>query len=414
MVIPWRGIPLKDVIDRAQPRASAKYVEFTTLMDPRQMPGQRMPMLDWPYVEGLRLDEARHPLTLLATGVYGRDLPNQNGAPLRLVVPWKYGFKGIKSIVRIRFTETDAAHIVDAAAPNEYGFYANVNPRWIIPAGARPPSGALASSAAVRRCRSTATRTRWRRCTRGWTSAGTTECAHSAVSRGSRAGSAVCWWSLAALPALWYAWAHLLRFSRGTRFLGSDPIKAAEHAYGLWTLRFLLVTLAVTPLRSLTGWNWLAKHRRTLGLYAFAYGVLHLLVWVFLDLQWLLDDLVGWRELSADHLQAAVHHDRDGGAAADAASRRDVHQEDDCAAREEVAAVAPARLCGGGAGHHSLLDGGEARLARAGGIRRGARLVTGLASGRATPRERARIDCGGEPPATQRSLRRLGRRGPRS
>jgi sulfoxide reductase heme-binding subunit YedZ len=105
---------------------------------------------------------------------------------------------------------------------------------------------------------------------------------------------------LAAVPALWYAWAIYSDFLRGTRFLGSDPIKAAEHAYGLWTLRLLLLTLAVTPLRSLTGWNWLAKHRRTLGLYAFAYGVLHLMVWVFLDLQWLLDDLVGWRELSED------------------------------------------------------------------------------------------------------------------
>jgi sulfoxide reductase catalytic subunit YedY len=135
MVIPWRGIPLKDVIDRARPRASAKYVEFTTLLDPRRMPGQRFPVLEWPYKEGLRLDEARHPLTLLATGVYGRDLPNQNGAPLRLVTPWKYGFKGIKSIVRIRFTETMPTSSWMQAAPNEYGFYANVNPavdhpRW--------------------------------------------------------------------------------------------------------------------------------------------------------------------------------------------------------------------------------------------------------------------------------------------
>lgn len=135
MVIPWRGIPLKDVIDRARPRASAKYVEFTTLMDPRRMPGQRFPILDWPYVEGLRLDEARHPLTLLATGVYGRDLPNQNGAPLRLVVPWKYGFKGIKSIVRIRFVERQPVSSWEKSAPHEYGFYANVNPdvdhpRW--------------------------------------------------------------------------------------------------------------------------------------------------------------------------------------------------------------------------------------------------------------------------------------------
>ena len=137
MVIPWRGIALKDVIDRAQPRASAKFVELTTLNDPRQMPGQRggLSFINWPYVEGLRMDEARNPLTMLATGVYGRDLPNQNGAPLRLVVPWKYGFKGVKSIVRIRFMETAPRTAWQVAAPSEYGFYANVNPavdhpRW--------------------------------------------------------------------------------------------------------------------------------------------------------------------------------------------------------------------------------------------------------------------------------------------
>jgi methionine sulfoxide reductase catalytic subunit len=135
MVIPWRGFPLAEVLRRAEPRSSAKYVEFTTLLDPVQMPGQRLRVLDWPYVEGLRLDEAMHPLTLMVTGVYGRDLPNQNGAPLRLVVPWKYGFKGIKSIVRIRLTERMPRTAWSVAAPHEYGFYANVNPevdhpRW--------------------------------------------------------------------------------------------------------------------------------------------------------------------------------------------------------------------------------------------------------------------------------------------
>ncbi|MEX2182482.1 MAG: protein-methionine-sulfoxide reductase catalytic subunit MsrP [Gemmatimonadaceae bacterium] len=135
MVIPWRGIPMADVIARAKPTSRARFVELTTLHDPQQMPGQRLPILEWPYVEGLRLDEAMHPLTLLATGVYGKDLPNQNGAPLRLVVPWKYGFKGVKSIVRMRFVETMPRTAWAIAAPNEYGFYANVNPtvdhpRW--------------------------------------------------------------------------------------------------------------------------------------------------------------------------------------------------------------------------------------------------------------------------------------------
>jgi sulfoxide reductase catalytic subunit YedY len=135
MVIPWRGIPLADVIRRAEPNSKAKYVEFTTLMDPKQMPGERSDVLPWPYTEGLRLDEAQHPLALLAVGVYGRTLPNQNGAPLRLVLPWKYGFKGAKSIVRIRFTDSQPKTAWNQAAPNEYGFYSNVNPtvdhpRW--------------------------------------------------------------------------------------------------------------------------------------------------------------------------------------------------------------------------------------------------------------------------------------------
>ena len=135
MVVPWRGFPLKDVIDRAQPSGNAEFVEFTTLHDPDRMPGQRRRVLPWPYVEGLRLDEAMHPLTIFATGVYGRDLPNQNGAPLRLIVPWKYGFKGIKGIVKMRFTDRMPANSWAIATPHEYGFYANVNPevdhpRW--------------------------------------------------------------------------------------------------------------------------------------------------------------------------------------------------------------------------------------------------------------------------------------------
>jgi sulfoxide reductase catalytic subunit YedY len=135
MVIPWVGIPLGSLIKRFKPTAKAKYVEFTTLYDPEQMPGQKRAVLDWPYVEGLRMDEAMHPLSMLAVGLYGKVLPNQNGAPIRLVVPWKYGFKNIKSIVKIRFTETMPRTTWNLAGPREYGFYANVNPevdhpRW--------------------------------------------------------------------------------------------------------------------------------------------------------------------------------------------------------------------------------------------------------------------------------------------
>ncbi|OJX78287.1 protein-methionine-sulfoxide reductase catalytic subunit MsrP [Magnetospirillum sp. 64-120] len=135
MVIPWRGVQLSEVLKRFEPTSKAKYVEFTTLADREQMPGLRVPVLDWPYVEGLRLDEAVNPLTLLATGLYGKDLLPQNGAPLRLVVPWKYGFKSIKSIVRIRFTESQPLNSWQKYNRREYGFYSNVNPdvdhpRW--------------------------------------------------------------------------------------------------------------------------------------------------------------------------------------------------------------------------------------------------------------------------------------------
>jgi len=135
MVIPWVGFPLADLLKRFQPTSRAKYVKFVTLYDPQQMPGQRWPVLKWPYVEGLRMDEATHPLTLLAVGLYGKVLPNQNGAPLRLVVPWKYGFKSIKSIVAIRLQEEQPLTAWHRAAPREYGFYSNVNPhvdhpRW--------------------------------------------------------------------------------------------------------------------------------------------------------------------------------------------------------------------------------------------------------------------------------------------
>jgi methionine sulfoxide reductase catalytic subunit len=135
MVIPWLGLPLANVLRRFKPLSNAKFVAITSLADPQQMPGTLEGVLDWPYREGLRIDEAMHPLTLLATGLYGQALPNQNGAPLRLVVPWKYGFKGIKSIVRIEFTETMPVTSWNESAPGEYGFFANVNPavnhpRW--------------------------------------------------------------------------------------------------------------------------------------------------------------------------------------------------------------------------------------------------------------------------------------------
>jgi sulfoxide reductase catalytic subunit YedY len=135
MVIPWQGIPLAALLNRFEPQPGAKYVAFTTVLRPSEMPGQRRATLPWPYIEGLRMDEAMHPLTIMATGLYGKPLPNQNGAPIRLIAPWKYGFKGIKSVVRIAFTEKQPLTTWSIANPSEYGFYANVNPnvdhpRW--------------------------------------------------------------------------------------------------------------------------------------------------------------------------------------------------------------------------------------------------------------------------------------------
>ncbi|SCA55467.1 exported heme-molybdoenzyme molybdopterin-containing subunit YedY; TAT export [Candidatus Terasakiella magnetica] len=129
MVIPWVGVELGSILKKFEPNSKAKYVEFTTLVDEKQFPAQKYPIIPWPYIEGLRLDEAMHPLTLLATGIFGEELPTQNGAPVRLVVPWKYGFKSIKSIVRIRFVEEQPTSTWMKQAPNEYGFYANVNPQ---------------------------------------------------------------------------------------------------------------------------------------------------------------------------------------------------------------------------------------------------------------------------------------------
>jgi sulfoxide reductase catalytic subunit YedY len=154
MVIPWVGFPLGDLLKRFRPTSRARYVAFQTVLRPGEMPGQRFPVLDWPYVEGLRMDEAMHPLSILAVGLYGEVLPNQNGAPLRLVVPWKYGFKSIKSIVGIRFTEKQPPTSWNLSAPQEYGFYANVNPevdhpRWSQAKERRIGSGVFAPRVAT-------------------------------------------------------------------------------------------------------------------------------------------------------------------------------------------------------------------------------------------------------------------------
>ncbi len=156
MVIPWVGYSLSQLIQRVQPTGNAKFVEFVTLADSKQMPGLDRSVLDWPYVEGLRLDEANHPLTLLTFGLYGEVLPNQNGAPVRLAVPWKYGFKGAKSIVRIRFVERQPSTAWNRSAPHEYGFYSNVNPNVDHPRWSQASERRLGDDGLLRRKRPTA------------------------------------------------------------------------------------------------------------------------------------------------------------------------------------------------------------------------------------------------------------------
>lgn len=146
MVVPWIGFPLGEMLKKFKPTSKAKFVEFTTLYNPEVMVGQRSDVLSWPYVEGLRIDEAMHPLTIMATGMYGDELPNQNGAPLRLIVPWKYGFKSIKAIVKIRFTETMPETAWHKSVPGEYGFYANVNPEVAHPRWSQSRERVLGSS----------------------------------------------------------------------------------------------------------------------------------------------------------------------------------------------------------------------------------------------------------------------------
>ena len=150
MVVPWNGFELSDMLEMAGVQSGAKYVAFETVLRPDEMPGVSRPVLDWPYVEGLRLDEAMHPLTIMATGIYGRDIPNQNGAPLRLIVPWKYGFKSIKSVVRVTLTDSEPPTSWNKSNPREYGFYSNVNPnvdhpRWSQATERRIGGGLFAS-----------------------------------------------------------------------------------------------------------------------------------------------------------------------------------------------------------------------------------------------------------------------------
>ncbi len=235
MVIPWIGFPLASLLKRIEPRSTAKFVEFTTLLNPQQMPGQRRQVLEWPYTEGLRLDEAMHPLTILAVGLYGEYLPNQNGAPIRLVVPWKYGFKSIKSIVRIRLT--------DRAADEQLAAERAERVRVLFERQSRARSSAMVAGARAAHRR-------------------VPHAADADVQRIRRSGGVAVLRNgseeILLKPLVFAAalvpFAHLMwRGFNGD--LTADPLVEITNETGIWTLRFVVITLAITPIRRLTGWN---------------------------------------------------------------------------------------------------------------------------------------------------------------
>ena len=290
MVIPWIGVPLAAVLARVEPQGSAKYVAFETLVRPTEMPGQSgvFQALPWPYVEGLRLDEAMHPLTILAVGLYGETLPNQNGAPIRLVVPWKYGFKSIKSIVRIS--------LIEKQPPTSWNIAERERVRLLFQRqpGGRPPALEPGHRAAHRRGRPVRQ-----------------AAADAAVQRLRRSGGEPLRrhgpeGELLSMPPRAARWRRLARFLLGTDpirraiyivglmpaawtfylglidQLGADPQKTLERTLGLWALRFLIAGLAITPLRRLGGPS-LIRYRRAIGLLAFYYAAMHLTVYTVLD-----------------------------------------------------------------------------------------------------------------------------------
>ena len=285
MVIPWAGLPLARLLDRVEPMGGAKYVAFQTLLDPARFPGQRGSVLDWPYVEGLRMDEAMHPLTILAAGLYGRELPAQNGAPLRLVVPWKYGFKGIKSIVKITLTADRPPSTWNAQAPSEYGFFSNVNPnvphpRWSQATEQRIGESGPAADAAVQRVRRAGRPPLRRHGPAGQLSepAARNIRRHeeAALLKVDRFTKSVVLLNCTVPVALlgWDAW--------GGR-LGANPVNFAIRTTGILSLIFLVLSLAVTPASRITGWGWLGQFRRMLGLYAFFHAALHFLLFFGFD-----------------------------------------------------------------------------------------------------------------------------------
>ena len=329
-------------------------------------------MLEWPYIEGLRLDEAMHPLTILAVGLYGEYLPNQNGAPIRLVVPWKYGFKSIKSIVRIRLTEREPMNSWQLSAPNEYGFYSNVNPerdhpRW--------------SQARERRIGEFLMRP-----TLMFNGYG-----DQVASLYCRNGSEEILLKPLVFAAALVPFALLIwRGFNGD--LSADPLVEITNETGIWTLRFVVITLAITPIRRVTGWNPVIRFRRMLGLFAFFYGMLHFLTYLIadrfasLDFPGRLRRLEHARESAGLDLgrcrEAPVHHGRlhrvrlDDSAGADVDGRMDPPPR-----RPQLAAASPADLSDGHRRGHPLLVESESGYTASRHLRGDRRRAAGVSAG---------------------------------
>ena len=366
MVIPWIGFPLNALLKQVQPTEKAKYVAFESFYDSKNMLNSFQAGIRFPYIEGLRMDEAMHPLALLAVGLYGETLPNQDGAPFRLVVPWKYGFKSIKSIVKIQLVEKEPPTTWNISGPSEYGFYSNVNPerdhpRWSQTKERRIGEFRLRDTAEVQRLRRSG----------GWPVH--RDGSSQVLLRGMNKVLSSRWTKVVLVPAVPGSVASARSGAGYRNKLGANPIEYITHKTGDWTLRFLLITLSVTPLRKILNQPKLARFRRMLGLFAFFYGCLHLTTWVWLDKFFDLSrNVEGCGE-------APFYYRGDDGVCFDDSAGHHFHRRMGAAAGiRALAAAAPAGLFQRAGGSDSLLLAGEIRRAAAAAVWRNSGGVAGL------------------------------------
>ena len=284
MVIPWNGFPLSKILKKVSPTNKAKFVKFTSVLDPEQMIGQRFPILDWPYKEGLRIDEAMHDLTILVTGLYGKKLPNQNGAPLRLMVPWKYGFKSSKAIVNIKLVEKMPTSSWMKASPKEYGFYSNVNPKVDHPRWSQATERVIGEGIISPRIPTTMFNGYGDEVANLYTGM---DLKKIFLMKSFLKPSI---FTLGLIPFI------IITYKIFLNKLGPEPVKEITHFTGEWTLIFICLTLSMSPLKRFTNFKFWIKIRRMLGLFVFFYATLHLLTYIVIDyrLDWsqIIDDVV--------------------------------------------------------------------------------------------------------------------------